>query len=289
MLAHRLGPEGTVQGESTITRLGDDHFYVLSGAAWELRDLDAFAGEIREGETVAVANVTDDYGVLVVAGPCARDTLCSLTDADLTTDDFRWLTGREVTLAGIRLRALRVNYVGSLGWELHAPMDRLPELYDAIWAAGEPHGIADFGTYAVNSLCLEKAYKAIGAELTNEVTPVESDIMRFVRMDKDFDGKASVEAAAEKGPWTRLVYGALVASGSDIRGGEPVRAGDEIVGVTTSGGFGHWVEQSLFFAYVDPKFAEAGAQLEAKVLGEWRSITILSEPAYDPQNHVLRS
>jgi dimethylglycine dehydrogenase len=288
VLAHILGPTGRIRGESTITRLADDRFYILSGAAWEIRDFDAMTMAKQENERVEIANVTDHYGVLVVAGPKSRDTLAELTNASLANEDFRWLSGHEIAMAGIDLRALRVNYVGSLGWELHCPMDRLKDLYDAIWQAGEAHGIADFGVYAVNSLRLEKAYKGLGAELTNEITPVEAGIMRFVNLDKEFIGKADVKSAQGRGPWTSIVYCEVDAGDADAHGGEPVLDGDRVIGVATSGGYGHAVRKSLCFAYVEPRYMEPGTSFEIEILGDRRTATVLAEPAWDPTNEALR-
>jgi dimethylglycine dehydrogenase len=289
VLAHILGPTGRIRGESTITRLAGDRFYILSGAAWEVRDYDAMTMATRDGERVEIANVTDDWGVLVVAGPKSRDTLSAITNASLANDDFRWLSGQEIGMAGIDVRALRVNYVGSLGWELHCPMARLQDLYDAIWKAGEAHGIADFGVYAVNSLRLEKAYKGLGAELTNEITPVEADIMRFVNLEKDFTGRADVDAAQAKGAWTSIVYCEVAAGDADVHGGEPVMDGERVIGVTTSGGYGHSVQKSLCFAYVEPGYATPGARFDVEILGDRRQATVLAEPAFDASNAALRS
>jgi dimethylglycine dehydrogenase len=288
-LAHRLSEAGRIEGESTITKLDEGWFRICSGAAWEIRDGDALKDALDEDLDVELSNVTDDVGILVVAGPKSRDVLGSLTDADLSTPAFRWLTGQIISIAGVELAALRVNYVGSLGWELHAPMNKLAELYDAIWQAGEAHGIADFGVYALNSLRMEKAYKGLGAELTNEITPVEADIMRFVKRDKEFVGKAAVESVLQGEIATKIVYGEMDATDSDVRGGEPVFDGDRVIGVTTSGGYGHSVGKSLFFAYVEPGLADDGAQFEIEVLGERRPATVLAEPAYDPENEVLRA
>ena len=288
-LCHRLGENGRIQGESTITKLDEGWFHVCSGAAWEIRDGDAFNEALDEDLDVQIGNTSDDIGILVVAGPKSRDVLADLTDADLSNDAFRWLTAQVIEVAGVELAALRVNYVGSLGWELHAPMEKLPQIYDAIWKAGRAHGIADFGTYTLNSLRMEKAYKGVGAELTNEITPVEADIMRFVKLDKEFNGKASVERVLQAEPVTRLCYGEIDAGDTDVFGGEPVLDGDRAIGVTTSGGYGHSVEKSLFFAYVEPSFAEPGSTFEVDLLGKKCTATVLAEPAFDPANEVLRS
>jgi dimethylglycine dehydrogenase len=289
VLAHRLGTGGRIQGESTVTRLGPERFYVLSGASWQIRDRDALDQARSQGEAVTIRDVTDDIGILVLAGPKARDVLGAVTDADLSNLGFPWLTGRTIQVAGIELAALRVNYVGSLGWELHAPMARLPDLYGALWRAGQPHGIADFGVYALNSLRMEKAYKGMAVEMTNEITPVEADIQRFVRLDKDFQGGPAVEAVRQAGHVTQLVYAEVEAMDADGRGGEPVFDGADCVGVTTSGGYGHHTGKSLVFAYVPPRLAAPGSTFDVAILGERRRCTVLRQPAYDPANAALKA
>ncbi|WP_323776917.1 FAD-dependent oxidoreductase [Leisingera sp.] len=278
-LTHVLSGNGRIVGEWTITRLADDRFYVLTGAGAELQALDHLS---VAGNGVTVTNVTDEFGILVVAGPKARDVLQPLTKTDLSTPSFRWLSGQEITIAGVALRALRVNYVGELGWELHAPMTQLAELYSAIWKAGEPHGISDFGVHAVNSLRMEKAYHGMNTELTNEITLIEADSSRFYAPDKgDFQGRAATESLRQKGIATKLVYGAAAATDCDIYGGEPVMQGDRVVGVCTSGGYGHATGKSLGFAYVDPEVAD---KLEVVILGERKAFTLLDAPVWDPTN-----
>lgn len=279
-LTHVLSDGGRIEGEWTITRLGPDRFYVLSGAGSERQALDHL--RFAAGDDVTIANVTDDLGMIVVAGPKAREVLAPLTDADLSNAAFRWLSGQEITIAGVPVRALRVTYVGELGWELHAPMGALARLYDAIWTSGVAHGIADFGALAVNSLRMEKAYRGYGAELTNEITLIEADCARFYAPEKgDFRGSEATKAVRQKGVATRLVYGAVAATDCDIYGGEAVMQGDRVVGVCTSGGYGHATGKSLAFAYVNP---EVSGDLDVVVLGERHRFTVLEEPAWDAAN-----
>ena len=290
VLAHILSINGRILGEVTITRVAEELFYLLSAAGAELRDLDHLTQGVRDGEEVAIANVTDDRGVLVLAGPRARDVLAATTDADLSNDSFRWLTSKEITVAGKSVRALRVNYVGELGWELHPAMADVPAVYAAIWAAGQAHSIADFGLYAVNSLRLEKAYRGWGAELTNEVTMTDADMARFLKLDKeDFVGKqATLEQKAEERT-LQLVYFEVDATDSDIRGNEPIFSGDDVVGLTTSGGFGHFTEKSLGFGYVPPDLSKPGTKLHVGLLDDRREITLLADAVHDPANERLRA
>ena len=289
-LAHFLSEEGRIAGEATVTRLGEGRFYLLSGAGAEERDLDHLSRGIRDGEHVTVANITDHWGVLVVAGPRSRDVLAKLTREDLSNSAFRWLTGKEIEMAGVALRALRVNYVGELGWELHCPMDRLSELYDAVWSAGEAFGIANFGVYAVNSLRMEKSYKGWGAELTNEITMIEAGMERFVAYGKEsFVGKAATLKVKQTGITTQLVYVEVDPGDCDVRGGEPAIADGRVVGVTTSGGYGHYTRKSLGFAYVEPALAAPGTGFEIDLLGAPRAAKVLAQPAHDPGNERLKA
>jgi dimethylglycine dehydrogenase len=287
-LAHLLSAGGRIQGEMTISRFGDDRFYALSAAAAELRDFDLLTQSRLPGEKVRIENVTEQWGVLVLSGPRSRDVLSILTDADLGNDAFRWLRAREIVVAGFPLRALRVSYVGELGWELHAPMASLPALYDAIWEAGRTFGIANYGLYAVNSMRIEKAYKAWSSELTNELNMLEGDMPRFIDFNKtDFVGKAATLAQAPR-PF-KIVYAEVAATDTDARGGEPALSEDRCVGVITSGAYGHRVNKSLAFACVDPEFASAGSRFDVLIQGERRAATVLSEPAFDPDNSRMRA
>lgn len=280
-----LSDKGRILGEWTITRLGPQHFYVLTGAGAEEQARDDLA--LAAGPDVTVTNATDAFGMLVVAGPKARDVLAELTDTDMSNAAFRWLSAQEITLAGTPVRALRVTYVGELGWEIHAPMAELARLYAAIWTAGQPLGIADFGVQAVNSLRMEKAYRGFGSELTNEITLIEADCTRFYAAEKgDFRGRAATVAVRVAGVTTTLVYGEIAATDCDIHGGEAVMQGDSVVGVCTSGGYGHVTGKSLVFAYVQPGDTTG---LEVVVLGERRELTLLAQPAWDPSNTRQKS
>ncbi len=287
-LTHLLSQRGRIDGEITVTRLDHETFYVLSAAGAELRDLDHLQQGVRPGEQVHIANITDRRGVLVLAGPHAREVLSRVTDARLDNTVFPWLSSREIDVAGMPVRALRVNYVGELGWELHAAMEHLEALYEALMEAGAQFRVRNFGLYAVNSLRLEKAYRGWGAELTNEITLVDAAMERFIGFDKgDFIGR---EASLEQTDRTwQLIYFSLDPGDADVQGGEPIYAGERCVGVTTSGGYGHFVQQSLGFGFVPPSLAGPGTALTVDVLGQRRRATVHRGPVYDPANHRLRA
>lgn len=286
-LVHMLSPQGRILGEMTVSRLGEERFYALSAAAAELRDRDLLMQSVRPGEQVHIANVTEERGVLVLSGPRSRELLARLTAADLGNEPFPWLTGREIEVAGHPVRALRVSYVGELGWELHPPMGSMRALYEALVDAGSAFGIANYGLYAVNSMRMEKGYKAWSTELTNELTMLEADMGRFFAAKKDdFVGKAAT--LAQVGRPFKIVYVEVDAADTDARGGEPLFAQGRCIGVSTSGAYGFRVGKSLAFACVEPDFAAPGGVLEILLQGESRRATVLPGPAFDPDNARMR-
>ena len=301
-LVHMLTDLGGIECEMTVTRLADDRFYLNSAIAGTTHDHDWLVQHVLPGEDVSVADCTDGTAILAVTGPRARDVLAACTDADLSCDAFPWLTAREVHVAGVPVTAMRVSYVGELGWELHHPIDRMPDLYDALVAAGEPHGMVHFGSYAMNAMRIEKAYKAWGGELTTEITPIEAGLDRFVDLDtpgRDFIGRdATLVRRDAAGPDLTgldmvLVYCEVDATDSDCRGNEPTYdpAGDgsRAMGITTGGAWGHTVGKSLAFAYVDPAFREPGSTFEIALFGGRHTATVLAEAAHDPSNERLRA
>jgi dimethylglycine dehydrogenase len=286
ILGHLLNESGFIESELTITRLAADHFYVLSAAAAQLYDMDQLNWRKLDDEQVTIADVTDDFGVLVLAGPRSRDVLSAVCK----DDPGRWLSGRMAKVAGAEVRLLRVNYVGELGWEIHCPMSHLLHVYEALREAGKLHGLSLFGTYAMNSLRMEKAYRGWGSELTAEIDMYEASMARFIREDKpDFIGKAASLSKKQRGPRMTLVYLTVDNTDSDCVGNEPVYHNGKVVGVTTSGGFGHAVQKSLAFAYVDPKLTQAGTEFEIMMFAEMRKARIISEPAWDPENARLKA
>ena len=291
VLAHLLNDNGFIESEITVTRLAEDHFYVLSAAVAQQHDFDQLSWRRLASEKAEIKDVTGDFGTLVLAGPQARAVLEQLTSIDLTNASFRWLTGKQAEVAGVPgVRLLRVNYVGELGWELHCPMADMPQVFDALMAAGKPHGMTLFGSYAMNCLRMEKAYRSWGSELTFEIDMFEGAMERFIRLDKpDFIGRDASLVKKQRGARTKLVYLQVDAVDSDCLGNEPVYAGDSLVGLTTSGAYGYAAEKSLAFAYVDPAFTEAGTEFDILILGERRRAVILPDAAWDPKNERLRA
>jgi len=290
VLTHMLNEKGRIQTELTITRFPNNVFYVLSSTASEIRDFDWFNRHLKKGENVSIKNVTQDYGVLVLVGPNSRKVLSQLTSQNLHNNDFPWLKGKEILINKIPVRALRVNYVGELGWELHHPMDQMESLYDSICEVGKKENIINFGTYAVNSLRMEKAYRGWGSELTGEISLVEAGMSRFFNLKKknNFIGAKALQEKAQSGVDIKIVYLEVDADNADARGNEPVYHNNKVVGVVTSGGYGFRTKKSLAFAYVKSDLG-TGGNLEIEIQGQRRKTKILDKVVYDPDNQKLRA
>ncbi|HSE95239.1 MAG TPA: aminomethyltransferase family protein, partial [Methylomirabilota bacterium] len=289
VLSQLLNPRGTIESDVTVTRLQPERFLLVSAAVAELHDLDWLLRHAPADGTVVVENVTGRHGVLILAGPRSRDVLSRVTEADLSNAAFPWLTVQEITVEHTPVRALRVNFVGELGWELHHPTEGQLGLYQALKAAGGEFGIVDFGLRAMDSLRLEKGYRAWGADLNTEVTPLEAGLDRFVAFDKgEFIGRAALLAQRRDGVRKRLATLDVAAVDADCWGHEPVRRDGRVVGITTSGGYAHWLGKSLAVAYVEAGAALPGTRLEVEILGEWRSARVVAEPLFDPDNRRPR-
>ena len=291
ILTHMLNEKARIQSELTISRFPNNFFYVLSSTASELRDLDWFYQHKEKNEEVKIKNITNDYGVLVLAGPKSRDVLSELTEQDLSNEKFPWLNAKEINIGNTYIRALRINYIGELGWELHHSFKDMENLYDLIMKVGNKYNISNFGTYAVNSLRIEKAYKGWGSELTGEISLIESGMDRFYNLNKkdEFIGSKSLKEILSKGIKIKIVYLEIETNDADALGNEPVYYNNKIVGVVTSGGYGFRVKKSLAFAYIESKLAENVKEFKVQIQGIMRNANILDQAAYDPENSKLTS
>jgi len=287
-LTHVLAPGGGVLSEFTVTRTGDDRYYLVSAAAAERWDLDLLRTRAAPFAKLAVDDVKATRGVLAVMGPRSRDLLADLSDDDLGNAAFPWLTAREIAVAGVPVLALRVSYVGELGWELHHPIDRQAELLSALMQAGHRHDAGLFGAFAMNTLRLEKGYRAWGADLTSERTPLEAGLDPFVKTaDRDFVGRDPLLARARAPDrWSMALLG-LAKGGPDPFTGHPVLQHGRPVGLVTSGAYGHRVARSLALAYLTPAADVAAGGFSMLILGETVTAEVLERPPYDPDNRRL--
>jgi dimethylglycine dehydrogenase len=289
-LTYLLTAQGGVRAEFTVYREAPQRFYLVSAGALERHDHDCLVKALPSDGSVRLDKVTTQYGVLVLAGPRSRDVLAKLTDADLSNEAFPWLTGRTISVGAAEARALRVNFIGELGWELHHPIEMQTYVFDALMDAGAEFGVKPFGVKAMDSLRLEKSYKLIPRELSIEYAALESGLGRFVSLKKPaFQGKAGLLAWRKRGFANAAVtLEVLGVTDADARGSEPIYQGDTLVGRATSGGYGWRVGRSLALAMVRPDLAVGGAEFEIVILGERRRCVVIADSPFDPQNLVLR-
>jgi glycine cleavage system T protein len=283
-----LNPRGGIECDFTVTRLADDRFRIVTGTAFGRHDLAWIRSHAPEDGSVRVDDVTSDHACLGLWGPAAREILQPLADADLSNDGLPYMRARQLRVAGVPCLALRVTYVGELGWELYCPFDRGLELWDALWEAGRAHDVVAGGYKAIDSLRLEKGYRVWGADISPEDTPWEAGLDFAVKLDKgDFVGREALLGRRE--PERRLACLVLADPRSVALGSEPVRIGGKIVGRVTSGGYGYTVERSIAYAYVPVELAGPGRAVEVEIFGEWIEGEVAEEPLYDPRGERLRS
>ena len=289
-LCYALLPDGKVLSEFTLSKIADDHYYVVGAASAEWHDLDVLEESLPIDGSVTLTNLTADYGSLIVVGPRSRDVLSRITSTPLDNASFPWLAVRDIATAYGSVRALRVNYIGDLGWELHAANHQMLALYQAIWAAGEQYEIRDFGMYAVDSLRLDKCYRGWKADLEIGFSPFDAGLDRFVDLTKsDFVGKAALIAERAAGPSWAFVPITLDAAGpadapfcSSIFDGDGPTA--ERIGIVTSGGWSFTLHASIALGYIRPDYRPVGTKVFIKIVGQMTEGTVGSEPLYDPTN-----
>ncbi|XP_042660711.1 dimethylglycine dehydrogenase, mitochondrial, partial [Tyto alba] len=280
-ISHMLTPKGNVYAELTVSQLYPGEFMLVTGSGSELHDLRWIEEKImRSGYKVEIENVTDEMGVLGVAGPYARQVLQKLTHEDLSDGSFKFLQSRHLQLSDIAVTAIRISYTGELGWELYHRKEDSVALYSAIMEAGQKEGIDNFGTYALNALRLEKGFRAWGAEMNCDTNPLEAGLEYFVKLNKpaDFTGKQALKQIKGKGLKRQLVYLTLETDNVDPEGNESVWHNGKVIGNTTSGSFSYSAQQSLAFAYVPTELSKVGQRLEVELLGKNYSATIIQEP-----------
>lgn len=289
-LSYLLTKRGGVRSEFTIYAMGPSAFYLVSAGALERHDHDYLEKLAPTDGSVKLSRVTTQYGVLVLAGPRSRALLSKLTDTDLSNNAFPWLTGKMISVGAASALAIRVNYVGELGWELHHPIEMQNYIFDKLFEAGAEFDLKPFGIKAMDSLRLEKGYKLIPREMSIEYSAYESGLDRFISLKKgDFHGRDALLAWKEKGLAnafvTLEVHGVTDA---DARGSEPIYLGEELVGRTTSGGYGWRVGKSLALGMLRPDLAAQGQEVEISILGKRHRATVIPDSPFDPANEVLR-
>jgi glycine cleavage system aminomethyltransferase T/glycine/D-amino acid oxidase-like deaminating enzyme len=282
-----LNRRGGIECDFTVTRLAEDRFRIVTGTAFGRHDLGWIASHAPGDGSAAVEDITSRFACLGIWGPNAREILQPLTTTDLSNDAFPYMRAQELAVGPVPCLALRVTYVGELGWELYCPSEFGLALWDAIWAAGRDQGLLAGGYRAIDSCRLEKSYRVWGSDITPEDTPYEAGLAFAVKLDKgDFVGRDAL--LAKRDPERRLACLVLDDPRAVALGSEPVRVGGRIVGRVTSGGYGYTVERSIAYAYLPSADADVGTPAEVEIFGAWTGGEVAREPLYDPDGSRLR-
>jgi glycine cleavage system aminomethyltransferase T/glycine/D-amino acid oxidase-like deaminating enzyme len=291
-----LNERGGFESDLTVTRLGADTYLIVTGSAQTTRDAHWIRRHISDGARATLADVTGAYAVLGVMGPRSRDLLSRLTRADLSNAAFPFSTSREIWLGRALVRASRITYVGELGWELYVPVEFAAGVYDALHAAGGDLGLADAGYYAIESLRLEKAYRAWGRELTTDDTPLEAGLGFAVRFDKavPFIGREALLAQRGKHLGKRLVSFVLDDPEALPLGDEPIWCDGRIVGSTSSAAYGHTLGRAVAMGYVSHAGGVDAAYLsqtsfEIEIAGDRFVARGSLKAPYDPESLRVKS
>jgi dimethylglycine dehydrogenase len=292
-LCHLLTKHGGVRAEFTVYEWAPGRFYLVSAGAFERHDHDTLYKLLPKDGSVKLNPITTRLGVLVLAGPNSRKVLQKLTTTDLSNEAFPWLSGQAISVGPTSCHALRVNFVGELGFEFHHPIEQQVALFDLLMEAGREFGIRPYGIKAMSSLSIEKSYRLVSRELSIEYSAYESGLDRFVHPNKgQFLGRDALVAGREKGlNWnfvTMEVHGVSDAD-SDTRGSEPIYSRGKLAGRATNGGFGWRVNKSLALGMVRPEFATLDTELEIKILDKMFKASVIAESPYDADNLKLRA
>ncbi len=290
-LTHLLTPNGGVRSEFTVYKTRPQGYYLVSAGAYEAHDHDCLQKLLPDDGSVAMYPITTHWGVLVLAGPNSRRVLQKLTRTNLSNADFPWLSGKQITVGTATAHALRVNFVGELGWELHHPIEMQNYIFDKIMEAGAEFGIKPFGIRAMTAMAIEKSYRLIPRELSIEYSAWESGLDRFVHPNKgEFIGRDALVRLRESGPkWTFVTMEVHGVTDADARGSEAIYKDGKLVGRATHGGFGFRIGKSIALAMVQPEHAAEGSGLQIKILGKLHNATVIGESPFDPENNALRA
>jgi dimethylglycine dehydrogenase len=290
-LCHALNTKGGVHSEFTIMREAKDSFYLVSAGAFQRLDHDWIHKWMPNDGTVQYENLTNSMGVLVVSGPKARKLMQKVSKADFSNEKFKWLSAQNINIGFAPCNAMRVNFVGELGWELHHPIEYQNHIFDKLMEAGKEYNLKPYGIRAMNSLRVEKSYKLVGTELSIEYAPYESGLDRFIHPNKgDFIGRAALDKWRAKGFSNKLVTMEVHGiSDADVLGNNPIYQNGSVVGRATGGDFGFRLNKSIALGMVKPELAKVGQKLKIDILGKMHEVSIIEDSPYDSENKLIRA
>ena len=287
-----LNKRGGIECDFTVTRIAEERFLIITGTAFGQHDMSWLRLNMPEDGSVTIEDVGSSYTCLGLWGPKARKILQKVTSADLSNEAFPYMTARYITVGDVPALALRVTYVGELGWEFYCPMEYGLRLWDTLWEAGDPEGMVAAGYKAIDTLRLEKGYRYWGSEISPDYTPFEAGLSFAVKLDKgEFQGREALLKQKQEGVRRKLCCLTLADNRVIALGKEPVRpAGKtDIISWVASGGFGYSVNESIVFTYLPMEYAKIGTKLEIEFFGETVGAVVKPSPLWDPKGERIRA
>lgn len=285
-----LNTRGGIEADLTVTRTAPDTFWMITGGAMGMRDLTWLVKNLTGDDRVTITDQTSAYTALALWGPAARRVIQQVSTADFSNPAFPYLTCQDVFVGNAPVRAMRISYAGELGWELYTPTEYGAHLWDTLWEAGRPFGLAPVGGGAFDSLRLEKGYRLWGADIHSEYNPYEAGLGFAVRLNKgEFVGRAALEQNKAKGVTRKLTCLTVDDPHVALLGKEPLLEGDRVLGYVTSANFGYTTGQSILYGYLPLNHTTPGNAVSVYSFGERHTATVTQEPLYDPTMQRLKS
>ncbi|PPR50696.1 MAG: 4-methylaminobutanoate oxidase (formaldehyde-forming) [Alphaproteobacteria bacterium MarineAlpha5_Bin5] len=290
-LCHALNKRGGVHSEFTIAKEKDDSYYLVSAGAFQRLDHDWIDKWIPKDRSVFFENLTNSIGVLVVAGPKSRNLLSKISKTDFSNETFPWLSCKQIDIGLAPTLAMRMNFVGELGWELHHPIEYQNHIFDKLFEVGEEFGLKPFGIRAMDSLRIEKTYKLVGTEMSIEYSAFESGLDRFVHLNKgNFIGRDALVKWQQEGFQNKMVtLEVFDVKDADPLGNNAIYKDGNVVGRATGGNYGFRVKKSLAIGMVAPELSKVGTELEMDILDKKHKVVVIEDSPYDPSNKKIRA
>jgi dimethylglycine dehydrogenase len=287
-LAYFSDDKGRIVTEMSIMALEEDFFFLITAATAQWHDFEWLKKHLPKDAAFTLDDVTESFTCQILSGPKSRDILAQVCDADLAKG---WLTHQSVQIAGLWCQLVRVSFAGELGWEIHTKIDDTAAIFDVVWAAGQRHGLKPFGMEALDSLRIEKGYRAWKGDLSTDYTILQGGLERFVDWAKpDFKGKAALEREKQQGVTKRFVTLVVDAGDCDAPYMSTLWHAGQVVGETTSGNWGYRIGKSVALGMLRADLAEPGIEVEVEIYGDrFKAIVQVDEPLFDPKNERLRA
>ena len=284
-----LNDKGGIVCDLTVTRLANDRFIVMTSTANGYHDLKWLRDHMPDEGSVSVEDVSSQLGCLCLWGPRVREIVTTVSNDDYSNDAFPYRGARHVTIGEAPVLAIRLSYVGELGWELYVPMEHGADLWDTLWEAGRPHGLIAAGTAAFTSMRIEKGYRLWGTDIHTEYNPYEAGLGFAVRRNKgDFIGKDALMKARKAGLRKKLCCMTLDDPAAVVMGSEPVMAGRQVLGFVTSADYGYSVGTGIAYAYLPVEYSEPGTRLDILYFNQRYAASVVEEPLHDPKGARMR-